>query len=56
MRRGPPKDQLAEIEPRYGQEPLVTSFVSEARPELVAAVERMKDRIAAVGLARSKEG
>ncbi|MCO5992680.1 HD domain-containing protein [Actinoallomurus rhizosphaericola] len=36
--------RIAEIKQRYGAEHLVTRFISEAAPELLAAVERTEER------------
>lgn len=38
-------DRISEIEKRYGPEDIVTFFVRQAKPELVAAVERTEMRI-----------
>jgi hypothetical protein len=43
-------DRIEEIQKRYGPEDLVTFFIRQARPELVAAVERTEDRLRAAGL------
>ncbi|SCL66947.1 HD domain-containing protein [Micromonospora peucetia] len=40
--------RLAEIRSRYGPEHVVTRFWSRAEPEIVAAVRRVEDRLAAV--------
>lgn len=45
-----PEDRWAEVEQRYGPEHLVTRFIQEARPELMGAVERTRERLAAAGL------
>lgn len=42
------KDRIAEIKQRYGLDHLVTTFISGAEPELLAAAERTKRRLAAV--------
>ncbi|WP_121003296.1 HD domain-containing protein [Saccharothrix australiensis] len=39
------QQRIAEIERRYGPDDLVTRFIREARPELVAAVERTEARL-----------
>jgi putative nucleotidyltransferase with HDIG domain len=41
-------DRIAEIQRRYGPGHLVTRFITEAEPELVAAVKRTEERLAAV--------
>ena len=40
-----PQDRIAEIKERYGSEHLVTRFITEAAPELLAAVERTEQRL-----------
>lgn len=45
-----PEERWAEVEQRYGPEHLVTRFVREARPELMGAVERTRERLAAAGV------
>jgi hypothetical protein len=42
-------DRIDEIQKRYGPEDIVTFFVRQAKPELVAAVERTEERLRAVG-------
>jgi putative nucleotidyltransferase with HDIG domain len=42
-------DRLAEIQARYGPDDVVTRFIGQARPEILAAVERTKERLAAAG-------
>ncbi|MEV0678063.1 HD domain-containing protein [Actinosynnema sp. NPDC050436] len=37
--------RIAEIEQRYGPDDLITRFIREARPELLAAVERTEVRL-----------
>lgn len=44
-------DRIEEIQKRYGPEDLVTFFIRQAKPELVAAVERTEDRLRAAGIA-----
>ncbi|MGM1057848.1 HD domain-containing protein [Saccharothrix sp. Mg75] len=39
------RERIAEIQARYGPEDLVTFFVRQAEPELVAAVERTEARL-----------
>ncbi|WP_374726227.1 HD domain-containing protein [Saccharothrix longispora] len=43
-------ERIAEIRARYGPEDLVTVFIREAEPELVAAVERTEARLRAAGV------
>lgn len=43
-------DRIEEIEKRYGPEDLVTFFIRQAKPELVAVVERTEARLSAVGI------
>lgn len=43
-------DRIEEIRERYGPEDLVTFFIRQAKPELVAAVERTEERLRAAGL------
>lgn len=43
-------DRIEEIQKRYGPEDLVTFFIRQAGPELVAAVERTEQRFRAVGI------
>ncbi|AXX27912.1 hypothetical protein APASM_0547 [Actinosynnema pretiosum subsp. pretiosum] len=38
--------RIAEIRERYGEGDIVTRFISEAEPELAAAVERTEKRLA----------
>lgn len=40
-----PQARIAEIKDRYGPDHLVTRFITEAAPELLAAVERTEHRI-----------
>lgn len=42
-------DRLAEIQARYGPGDLVTRFIDRARPEILAAVARTRERLAAAG-------
>jgi putative nucleotidyltransferase with HDIG domain len=42
-------DRLAEIQARYGPDDVVTRFIDQARPGILAAVERTKERLAAAG-------
>ncbi|MFE2751159.1 hypothetical protein ACFXGA_04060 [Actinosynnema sp. NPDC059335] len=42
-------DRLAEIRERYGSEDVVTVFIGQAEPELVAAVERTEERLREFG-------
>lgn len=42
------EERLAEIRARYGPGDVVTQFVERAEPELVAAVRRVEERLAAV--------
>lgn len=42
-------DRIEEIEKRYGPEDLVTFFIRQAKPELVAAVERTEGRLREAG-------
>lgn len=42
--------RIAEIQDRYGPEDLVTFFIRQARPELVAAVQRTEGRMRAAGI------
>lgn len=44
--------RIAEIQERYGPEDVVTFFIRQARPELVAAVERTEERLRAAGVAQ----
>ncbi|WP_245816297.1 HD domain-containing protein [Lentzea albidocapillata] len=44
------RGRIAEIQERYGPEHLVTFFIRQAMPELVAAVERTEERLRAVGV------
>ncbi|MFC7341320.1 HD domain-containing protein [Saccharopolyspora griseoalba] len=39
------RDRIAEIEQRYGPGDVVTTFIAEAAPELLAAVERTRERV-----------
>jgi hypothetical protein len=43
-------DRVEEIQRRYGPDDLVTAFIGQAKPELVAAVERTEERLRAAGL------
>jgi hypothetical protein len=43
------EDRLDEIQARYGAEHVVTAFVEEARPAIIAAVRRTEMRLAAAG-------
>lgn len=43
-------DRIDEIQKRYGPEDVVTFFIRQAKPELVAAVERTEERLRAVGI------
>ncbi|WP_258946355.1 HD domain-containing protein [Lentzea californiensis] len=43
-------DRIEEIQKRYGPEDLVTFFIRQAKPELVAAVERTEERLRAAGV------
>lgn len=43
-------DRIEEIQKRYGPEDLVTFFIRQAKPDLVAAVERTEGRLRAVGI------
>jgi hypothetical protein len=38
-------DRIEEIQKRYGPEDLVTFFIRQAKPELMAAVERTEQRM-----------
>jgi hypothetical protein len=42
--------RIAEIQERYGSDDVVTFFIRQARPELVAAVERTEARLRAAGI------
>ncbi len=44
-----PADRLAEIQVRYGPGDVVTRFVDRARPGILAAVGRARERLAAAG-------
>lgn len=44
------RERIAEIQARYGPEDLVTVFIRQAEPELVAAVERTEARLRAAGV------
>ncbi|MCP2200822.1 hypothetical protein LX90_004524 [Lentzea flava] len=44
-------DRIDEIQRRYGPDDLVTFFVRQAKPELVAAVDRTEQRLQAAGIA-----
>lgn len=43
------RDRIAEIKARYGPDDLVTRFITDAAPELLAAVDRTERRLAEVG-------
>lgn len=43
-------DRIQEIQKRYGPEDLVTFFIRQAEPELVAAVERTETRLHIAGI------
>jgi hypothetical protein len=43
-------DRIGEIQKRYGADDLVTIFIRQSKPELVAAVERTEERLRAAGL------
>ncbi|WP_090009023.1 HD domain-containing protein [Lentzea albidocapillata] len=43
-------DRIEEIQKRYGPDDLVTFFIRQAKPELVAAVERTEERLRAAGV------
>lgn len=45
-----PVERWAEIEQRYGEGHLVTEFIRQARPDLLAAVERTEARMWSTGL------
>jgi len=49
------EDRIAEIKQRYGPEHLVTTFITGAAPELLAAVERTRRRAATLSTA-SQDG
>lgn len=44
------EDRTEEIQKRYGPEVLVTFFIRQAKPELVAAVQRTEERLRAAGI------
>ncbi|TCP47299.1 putative nucleotidyltransferase with HDIG domain [Tamaricihabitans halophyticus] len=44
------EDRIEEVKARYGEGHLVTTFITGAAPELLAAVERTKRRIEAISL------
>jgi HD domain len=44
------ESRIAEIQERYGPEDVVTFFIRQARPELVAAVRRTEGRLRAAGI------
>ncbi|MCE6993556.1 HDIG domain-containing protein [Saccharothrix sp. S26] len=44
------RERIAEIQARYGPEDLVSVFIRQAEPELVAAVERTEARLRAAGV------
>ena len=43
-----PHDRLIEIQARYGPADVVTRFIDRARPDILAAVTRTRERLAAV--------
>lgn len=43
-------DRIEEVQKRYGPEDLVTFFIRQAKPELVAAVERTEGRLREAGI------
>jgi hypothetical protein len=43
-------DRIAEVKKRYGPADLVSLFINQAEPELVAAVERTEARLRAAGV------
>jgi hypothetical protein len=43
-----PQIRVAEIQHRYGPGHIVSRFITEAAPELLAAVQRTEQRMAAV--------
>lgn len=43
-------DRIEEIQKRYGPEDLVTFLIRQAKPELIAAVERTEGRLRAAGV------
>ncbi|MFD4643135.1 HD domain-containing protein [Lentzea sp. NPDC058436] len=43
-------DRIEEIQKRYGPEDLVTLFIRQAKPELLAAVERTEERLRTAGI------
>lgn len=43
-----PGDRMAEIQSRYGPGDVVTRFIDRARPDILAAVTRTRERLAAV--------
>jgi len=44
-----PEERWAEVERRYGRDHVVSRFVREARPELMGAVKRTRERLRAAG-------
>jgi hypothetical protein len=44
------RDRIEEIQKRYGPDDLVTFFIRQAKPELVAAVERTEERLRSAGV------
>lgn len=42
------RERIAEIQQRYGPDHLVTQFITQASPELLAAVDRTERRLSAV--------
>ncbi|HEV8556970.1 MAG TPA: hypothetical protein VGR06_11310 [Actinophytocola sp.] len=45
--------RIAEIQERYGPEDIVTFFIRQAQPELVAAVQRTEERLRAAGIGQA---
>lgn len=43
-------DRIEKIQKRYAPEDLVTFFIRQAKPELVAAVERTEERLRSAGV------
>jgi hypothetical protein len=43
-------ERLEEIRKRYGPESIVTEFIRQAEPDLVAAVNRTEERLRVAGL------
>jgi hypothetical protein len=46
--------RITEIQERYGPEDVVTFFIRQAQPELVAAVERTEERLRTAGIGQVK--